>query len=61
MFTEFMYIALAVCLLLGVCSEDGLAYGMSFEILLEQRIEAELVVILVTEIKNSLESKYGAF
>ena len=34
MFTEFMYIALAVCLLLGACSEVGLAYGMSFETLL---------------------------
>ena len=34
MFTEFMYIALAVCLLLGECSEVGLAYGMSFETLL---------------------------
>ena len=34
MFTEFMYIALAVCLLLGACSEVGLGYGMSFGALL---------------------------
>ena len=34
MFTEFMFIALAVCLLLGPCSEVGLAYGMSFDTLL---------------------------
>ncbi len=34
MFTEFMYIALVLCLLLGACSEVGLVYGMSFDTLL---------------------------
>ena len=32
---------------------------MTFEPLLEQRIEAGLGVILVAEIKSSLELKYG--
>ena len=36
MFAEFMFIALAVCLLLGTCPEARLAYGMSFGALLEQ-------------------------
>ena len=34
MFAEFMYIALAVCLLLCVDTEGHLAYGMSFGALL---------------------------
>ena len=56
MFTEFMYIALAVCLLLCAGTEDDLAYGLSFGALLGASI-----------INNSdwlnrkllLESKFG--
>ena len=36
MFAEFIYITLAVCLLLCACTEDDLAYGMSFETLLKR-------------------------
>ena len=38
MFAEFMFIALAVCLLLGACSEGYPAYETSFGALLERTI-----------------------
>ncbi len=60
MFTEFMFIALVVYLLLGACSGVALAYRITFGALLKQRTDAGLGVILVTEIKNSLELKYVA-
>ena len=38
MFTEFVFIALAVCLLLCACTEEDLADGMSFETFLRSAI-----------------------
>jgi len=38
MFAEFMFITLAVCLLLGTCQEACSAYGMSFGALLRAAV-----------------------
>ena len=53
MFTEFMYIALAVCLLLGACSEVGLAYGMSFGALLEKSFLIIAIIWISLAVRKS--------
>ena len=48
MFTELMYIALAVCLLLCASREDHLADEMSFETLLGRNVFKFLPCLLVS-------------
>ncbi len=45
MFTEFIYIALTICLLLCAGKGDHVAYGMSFETLLRAVIAAILLIL----------------
>ncbi len=58
MYTEFMYLALAVYLLLGACSEVGLVYGMSFETLLEANILLIVMVFALSKITVSYLTRY---
>ena len=60
MFTEFMYIALAVCLLLCAGTEGDLVYGMSFGTLLRasvMMIQVKCSTIWFSKISRTLLSK----
>ena len=59
MFTGFMFIALAVCLLLGACPEAGSAYETSFGALLERAVAEYILEIWTgfTRMKTTARDK----